>query len=69
MEDAETGEQLYVDTHDRRFRARFEEAARWRQAAFDSVFKHAGVDVSSSPPRPTWCTPSCGLRFAPRRRK
>ncbi len=47
MEDAETGEQLYVDTHDRRFRARFEEAARWRQAAIDSVFKHAGVDVLS----------------------
>ena len=24
MEDAETGEQLYVDTHDRKFRARFQ---------------------------------------------
>ena len=28
MEDAETGEQLYVDTHDKRFRQRFAEAAR-----------------------------------------
>ncbi len=28
MEDAETGEQIYVDTHDRRFRARFQEAAQ-----------------------------------------
>ena len=27
MEDAETGEQLYVDTHDRGFRRRFQEAA------------------------------------------
>jgi uncharacterized protein (DUF58 family) len=45
MEDAETGEQLYVDTHDRRFRARFEEAARQREAALNETFKHAGVDV------------------------
>ena len=28
MEDAETGEQLYVDTHDKGFRRRFQEAAR-----------------------------------------
>jgi uncharacterized protein (DUF58 family) len=47
MEDAETGEQLYVDTHDRRFRARFEEAARRREAALNEAFKHAGVDVLS----------------------
>jgi uncharacterized protein (DUF58 family) len=45
MEDAETGEQLYVDTHDRKFRARFEEAARQREAALNEAFKHAGVDV------------------------
>ena len=31
MEDAETGEQLYVDTHDRGFRERFEEASRQRE--------------------------------------
>jgi uncharacterized protein (DUF58 family) len=47
MEDAETGEQLYVDTHDRRFRARFEEAARKREATLSEAFKQAGVDVLS----------------------
>ncbi len=45
MEDAETGEQLYVDTHDRRFRQRFAEAAHKREADLNQVFKHAGVDV------------------------
>ena len=47
MEDAETGEQLYVDTHDRKFRARFAETARRREAALNDAFKHAGVDVLS----------------------
>jgi uncharacterized protein (DUF58 family) len=47
MEDAETGEQLYVDTHDRRFRARFVDAARRREAALNEAFKHAGVAVLS----------------------
>ena len=47
MEDAETGEQLYVDTHDRRFRAEFVEAARRREAALNAAFKQAGVDVLS----------------------
>jgi uncharacterized protein (DUF58 family) len=47
MEDAETGDQLYVDTHDKKFRARFEEAARRHEAALNAAFKHAGVDVLS----------------------
>jgi uncharacterized protein (DUF58 family) len=47
MEDAETGEQLYVDTHDRRFRRRFQESARQREAALGLAFKRAGVDVLS----------------------
>ncbi len=47
MEDAETGEQLYVDTHDRGFRQRFELAARQREAAMQQVFKQAGVDCLS----------------------
>src|SRR5512135_2306351 len=47
MEDAETGQQLYVDTHDRKFRARFAEAARQREAALQEAFKHAGVDALS----------------------
>ncbi len=32
MEDAETGEQLYVDTHDKKFRQRFQAAAQQREA-------------------------------------
>jgi uncharacterized protein (DUF58 family) len=47
MEDAETGEQLYVDTHDRTFRRRFQEAARRREAALAEAFKRAGVDTLS----------------------
>jgi uncharacterized protein (DUF58 family) len=47
MEDAETSEQLYVDTHDRKFRQRFHEAAQRRQANLESAFRHTGVDVLS----------------------
>jgi uncharacterized protein (DUF58 family) len=47
MEDAETGEQLFVDTHDRKFRQRFHEAALNREAALNESFKHAGVDALS----------------------
>jgi uncharacterized protein (DUF58 family) len=47
MEDAETGEQLYVDTHDRKFRQRFQEAARQREAILNEAFKRAGVDALS----------------------
>lgn len=47
MEDAETGEQLYVDTHDRKFRQRFQEAAQRREAALNEAFKRAGVDALS----------------------
>jgi uncharacterized protein (DUF58 family) len=47
MEDAETGEQLYVDTHDRRFRRRFLEAVQQREAALHEAFKRAGVDALS----------------------
>jgi uncharacterized protein (DUF58 family) len=45
MEDAETGEQLYIDTHDQRFRRRFQEAAAKREATLDAAFKRAGVDA------------------------
>jgi len=47
MEDAETGEQLYVDTSDEKFRARFQEAARQREAEMRMAFKRAGVDALS----------------------
>jgi len=47
MEDAETGEQMYVDTHDKKFRQRFQEAAGQREAALSNSFKRAGVDALS----------------------
>ncbi len=45
MRDAETGEQLFVDTHDRGFRKRFAAAARRRENELRSAFRDAGVDV------------------------
>lgn len=45
IQDAESGEQLFVDTHDRRFRARFAAAADARDAALRTAFERAGVDV------------------------
>jgi uncharacterized protein (DUF58 family) len=47
MEDAETGEQLYVDTHDKGFRKRFNEAAVRREAELQQTFKRTGVDLLS----------------------
>lgn len=47
MQDAETGEQLYVDTRDKGFRRRFSEAARRREAERTTAFKRAGVDALS----------------------
>ena len=45
VEDAETGDQLYVDTGDARFRSRFAAAAAARGAAVAAAFKRAGVDA------------------------
>jgi uncharacterized protein (DUF58 family) len=45
MEDAETGEQLFVDTHDRGFRERFAEAARRRGEALSADFSRTGIDA------------------------
>jgi uncharacterized protein (DUF58 family) len=45
VEDAETGEQLFVDTRDRHFRDRFQAAARARETAIGSAFKRAGVEA------------------------
>jgi len=47
MEDAETGEQLYVDTHDKKFRQRFQAAMQQREAGLKQSFKRAGVDMLS----------------------
>ncbi len=45
VQDAETGEQLFVDTHDRAFRRRFAAAAVRRDAALRAAFAEAGVDA------------------------
>ena len=45
MQDAESGEQLFVDTNDRGFRRRFAALAEAREAALRTAFQHAGVDV------------------------
>jgi uncharacterized protein (DUF58 family) len=45
IQDAETGEQLWVDTHDRRFRNGFAAAGRRRERELRSAFGQAGVDV------------------------
>ncbi len=47
MQDAETGEQTWVDTHDARFRRRFAEVVQRRQVNLDAAFRSAGVDVLS----------------------
>ncbi len=47
VEDAETGEQMYIDTHDRGFRQRFREAAIQREADLTEAFKRSGVDALS----------------------
>ena len=45
MQDAETGEQIYVDTHDRGFRRRFAAAAERRETELRAGFVQAGVDA------------------------
>ena len=45
LEDSETGEQLFVDTHDRGFRRRYAELARKRREELQATLKHAGVDL------------------------
>jgi uncharacterized protein (DUF58 family) len=45
IQDAESGEQLLVDTHDAGFRKRFAAAAAKREAALRAEFRDAGVDA------------------------
>jgi uncharacterized protein (DUF58 family) len=45
FQDAESGEQLFVDTHDSGFRARFAAAADARNDGLRAAFERAGVDV------------------------
>jgi uncharacterized protein (DUF58 family) len=45
MDDAETGEQLYVDTSSPAFRRRYAEAAARREAELSAAFRRAGIDA------------------------
>jgi len=45
MEDAETGEQMFVDTHDKKFRKRFFDGAQKRETDLSAAFRRAGVDM------------------------
>ena len=45
MKDAETGEQIVVDTHNRRFRERFAAAAERRETTLRETLGRAGVDT------------------------
>ncbi|HEX6706775.1 MAG TPA: DUF58 domain-containing protein [Albitalea sp.] len=45
IQDAETGEQLFVDTHDKGFRERFAEAAERHEQQLQEGFLKAGVDT------------------------
>lgn len=45
MQDAETGDQVVVDTHDAGFRQRFEQAAQAQEDRLRLAFGDAGVDV------------------------
>jgi uncharacterized protein (DUF58 family) len=44
VEDAETGQQLFVDTHDAAFRSRFASLATGREAALRAALSAAGAD-------------------------
>jgi len=45
MNDAETGESVHVDTHDAKFRKRFDAVVREREAQLHTAFTRCGVDV------------------------
>ena len=45
FQDAETGEQVFVDTHDPNFRRRFADAADAREESLREAFGAAGVDA------------------------
>jgi hypothetical protein len=45
IQDSETGEQVLVDTHDAKFRARFADAAARREAELRAALRQAQVDT------------------------
>ncbi len=47
MQDVETGEQLYVDTHDKRFRERFKQKSLQREQELHASLQRAGVEELS----------------------
>ena len=57
VEDAETGEQIFVDTDDAGFQQRLRAAADERQAALAAVPARRGRTCSPSPPTRTSCAP------------
>jgi len=62
MEDAETGEQLYVDYSRQEIPSAFKEAAQKRADDLTQTFKRSGVDALRSPPRKTWSGRLCALQ-------
>ena len=68
VEDAETGEQLYVDTGDRGFRQRFAEAAGTREPRSRHV-REPGVDAWRSRPTRTWSRAIVRMAALRRRRR
>ena len=67
FEDAETGEQLFVDTNDKRFRKKFIEQAMKRENEMRSAFAQAGVDALELSTDDD--LPGALLRFAALRKK
>ena len=47
LRDAETGEQMWVDTSDKKLREEYEKYAFIREKELDATFKRAGVDVAN----------------------
>lgn len=47
LRDAETGEQMWVDTSDKKLREEYEKYAFVREKELDAIFKRSGVDVAN----------------------
>lgn len=47
LRDAETGEQIWVDTSDKKLREAYEKYAFVREKELDAIFKRSGVDVAN----------------------
>jgi uncharacterized protein (DUF58 family) len=67
VQDSETGEQVFVDTHDRGFRKRFAKLAEEREQALRAAFRAASVDTLALSPADVLVDTI--LRFADLRRQ